>query len=153
MPKFLTTWSTLVKIKRFFIRRNFIGFTSCRMQDRFQHLSEAVFISSSDPCRDLSKDINWSLYFSSQSLQLSYPYFWVSGLFYYFRTLRIFNWYWYHNLHFQVTHGYLMWGRRWLKMKLIEREEKKLEKKEGLEGKENLIEDRIPDGLTKEVLN
>ena len=46
-----------------------------------------------------------------------------------------------------------MWGRRWLKMKLIEREEKKLEKKEGLEGKENLIEDRIPDGLTKEVLN
>ena len=55
------------------------------------------------------------------------------------------------NLYFQVTHGYLMWGRRWLKMKLIEREEKKLEKKEGLEGKENLIEDKIPDGLTKEV--
>lgn len=51
-----------------------------------------------------------------------------------------------------MTHGYLMWGRRWLKMKLIEREEKKLEKKEALEGKENLIEDRIPDGLTKEVL-
>ena len=55
------------------------------------------------------------------------------------------------NTIFEVTHGYLMWGRRWLKMKLIEREEKKLEKKEGLEGKEILIEDRIPDGLTKEV--
>ena len=54
---------------------------SCRMQDRFPHFIWGSCTASSDPCRDLAKDINWSLYFSSQSLQLSYLYFWVSGRF------------------------------------------------------------------------